>query len=369
MDRRGDGRAVREAAPRGLAREAPLSYEDVDAEGPARAGPLALSPAYTPVEAGGCPVTIDALRGGAEVDPYPIVVGYDGSASAFAALRWAADESVRHSAPLRLVYAARRTNRTAPAPTPASAFADPPADDADRDPESVIARGVDGAVARGADSTRVSGVVVDGPPAAVLCDQSAPARMLVLGSSGFAGRLVGSVSVAAAALARCPVVVVRDDDRFETPDGSIAVGVDESPEAQLAIGFAFEEAAVRSVGLTAVRVWTPPLPGWWGDVNQHILHTAKRATAERTVLQTALHGWTDKYPDVPVTVGLMAGDTGPALTLLARDAQLVVVSSHRHSGLRRQPGSVSRHLLHYATCPVALVREVSSLNATPPTVR
>lgn len=87
------------------------------------------------------------------------------------------------------------------------------------------------------------------------------------------------------------------------------------------------------------------------------------------MLQTALHGWTDKHPDVPVNVDLMAGDTGPALALLARDAQLVVVGSHRHSDLRRQPGSVSRHLLQYATCPVALVREVASLNATPPTVR
>lgn len=303
------------------------------------------------------------------MDSYPLVVGYDGSARARAALRWAADDSVRHRAPLRLVYAARPAYRTAPAPTPELAFADPPGDHADRDPEAVIARGVDGAVARGADATRVTGVVVAGPAAAVLCEQSARARMLVLGSSGFAERLVGSVSVAAAAHARCPVVVIRDDDRVEAPHRSIIVGVDESPEAQLAVGFAFEEAAVRNIGLTAVRVWTPPPASWWGDPQQHMLHTAEHATVERTVLQTALHGWTDKYPGVPVTIGLTAGDTGPALALLARDAQLVVVGSHRHSGLRRQPGSVSRHLLHYAMCPVALVREVSSLNATPSTVR
>ncbi|MER6591114.1 universal stress protein [Micromonospora purpureochromogenes] len=176
------------------------------------------------------------------------------------------------------------------------------------------------------------------------------------------------MSTAAAALARCPVVVVPDDDRVQTPDASIVVGVDESPEAQLAIGFAFEEAAIRSVGLTAVRVWTPPLPGWWGDVDQHILHTAERATAERNVLQSALHGWADKYPGVAVRTGLTAGDTGPALALLARYAQLVVVGVHRTSRLHRQPGSVSRHLLRYAACPVALVRELSVLNAMP-TVR
>ncbi|QIY53570.1 universal stress protein [Streptomyces sp. RPA4-5] len=38
---------------------------------------------------------------------HPLVVGIDGSDSAFRALEWAADEAALHGLPLRVVYASR----------------------------------------------------------------------------------------------------------------------------------------------------------------------------------------------------------------------------------------------------------------------
>jgi nucleotide-binding universal stress UspA family protein len=38
------------------------------------------------------------------METFPIVVGFDGSAGARAALRWALDEAAARTAPLRLVY-------------------------------------------------------------------------------------------------------------------------------------------------------------------------------------------------------------------------------------------------------------------------
>jgi nucleotide-binding universal stress UspA family protein len=111
----------------------------------------------------------------------------------------------------------------------------------------------------------LTGAVLDGPAATVLCELSQRAGLLVLGGrglGGFADLFLGSVSLAVATHARCPVVVVREGAAIEATDRPIAVGVDDSDRAQLAIGFAMQEAAARGVDLVAVRAWSPPHPPW-----------------------------------------------------------------------------------------------------------
>jgi len=66
----------------------------------------------------------------------------------------------------------------------------------------------------------LSSEVRQGPPAAILVEESFDARMLVLGSrglGGFRGLLLGSVSSICASHAHCPVLVVHDDDMAQ-PD-------------------------------------------------------------------------------------------------------------------------------------------------------
>ena len=73
----------------------------------------------------------------------------------------------------------------------------------------------------------VSTVIEVGHPASVLCDASGDARMVVVGSrglGGFTGLLAGSVSIAVAMHARCPVVVVRDQRPSDFQEGCVWPG-------------------------------------------------------------------------------------------------------------------------------------------------
>jgi nucleotide-binding universal stress UspA family protein len=226
--------------------------------------------------------------------PLPIVAMYDGSAAAGVALGWAEDAATRHQAPLRIVYAAR------------------------------------------------SGT----PP---------PAQILVIGAAaGYADLRATPASHAIAAGAACPVVVVHVLDRINPPIGPVLVGVDSSPEAQVAIGMAFAEAAAYGCELTAVRVWTPESPPQHGDPRIHILRTAAQGAEERDILTAALQGWREKYPDVAVLERLIAGDPGPALALLSQTARLLVTAPHRRLG------TVSRHLLRHANCPIVVARATTN---------
>lgn len=56
---------------------------------------------------------------------------------------------------------------------------------------------------------------------------------------------------------------------------------------------------------------------------------------------------------------VVLGEPGPTICDIAReiDAQVVVIGSHGHGWLRRVfIGSVSRHVLHHAPCPVLIAR-------------
>jgi nucleotide-binding universal stress UspA family protein len=97
------------------------------------------------------------------------------------------------------------------------------------------------------------------------------------GFEGFPGLLVGSVAVQVAAHARCPVIVVRPhvepapaDGRQPEGAGSVVVGVDGSRLSETAIEFAFAEAALRGVGVTAVHAWSYPLVPNTGNADRPV---------------------------------------------------------------------------------------------------
>jgi nucleotide-binding universal stress UspA family protein len=287
----------------------------------------------------------------------PIIVGYDGSVGAEAALRWALDEARLRRAPVHLVCAVGNPLRTAPfLPVPGDWY---PSDER-HEAQALLDRAVTAATSATPPRIEITATVLDGPASTVLCEQSRHAGMLVLGHrglGGFAGLLLGSVSLAVTTHAHCPVVIVRNGDQTQTAVRPVAVGVDESAEAERAIGFAFEEAALRGVGLLAVRAWTPPTPAWRSDIRPLVADVAEIETAERHVLSTALSGWPQKYPAVAVTTRLIPTDVRHALATVSHDAQLVVVGSRGHGGLGGLLlGSVGHHLLHHAACPVAVVR-------------
>ncbi|MEH1012966.1 universal stress protein [Micromonospora sp. CPCC 206060] len=284
-----------------------------------------------------------------------ILVGYDGSDDARTALGWALDEAGRTNRPVRLAYAFEWLT-VASWVGPGIAPGTWPDELARRQVEELVRDAVAGAGSTHPGIT-VHGEVFDGPPALVLTERSASAALLVLGSrghGGFAGLLAGSTAVSVTGHAHCPVVVVRGSvPAGGGRPGHVVVGVDGSAGSLAALGFAFERAALRGVPLHVVRAWGRPVPEW----TPADLHLDDIAAREREALDGLLADWQRRYPQVEVTVEVPAGNPAAILVAATRNAQLVVVGSRGHGGLRGMLlGSVSQQLIAHAYCPVAVVR-------------
>ncbi len=138
----------------------------------------------------------------------PLVVGVDGSEAGFRATDWAADEALRHGLPLRVVYASLWQRYEG------AAFAT----GLGRPDEQVLAENIVGAAAervrRRTPDVKVVTDVLPEDTVGALLKEGRHAFALVTGSRGrgdIAGLLLGSVSLAVAARASCPVIVVRGD--------------------------------------------------------------------------------------------------------------------------------------------------------------
>ena len=138
-----------------------------------------------------------------------VVVGYDGSRGAEAALLVAVQEARARGARLRVVGVWHM-------PTPLISSTVSPTDTArlGDDIRAALTEAVDRAVeaARAEDDgVEVEGVVIEGQPVTVLVDEAAGAELLVVGSRGLGGfreLLLGSVSHQCAQHASCPVLIV-----------------------------------------------------------------------------------------------------------------------------------------------------------------
>jgi nucleotide-binding universal stress UspA family protein len=280
-----------------------------------------------------------------------IIVGFDRSPDARAAAGWALHEAARTGAMVEFLYAYEW-----PTWAPAASMVPSPAVWPDGETVRAIHDMLHHAVVCAKltyPEVRTTISIVHAPAALTLRDRSAEASMIVLGSHGHnAIASVGSVSVAISAHAHCPVVVVRGEP---VPGAPVVVGVDDSDCAQLALTFAFDQAAARGVSLRVVRAGTFALGIW-----------EERPTVAETIVEReedSLHdlvaGWQQKYPEVEVSTTFVVGHPAEALTSASVGAQLVVVGSRGRGAFRGMLlGSVSQHLLHRSPCTVAVVREI-----------
>lgn len=281
----------------------------------------------------------------------PVVVGVDSSDRVMDAVRWGADEAARRRVPLRVVSAFSWTED--------HVVGQPGLDERHGD---ILLEQVRKALAEAVrvateqhPELEVCQQLTLGLPINVLAAEARRAQLVVVGDRGLSrvGRLlVGSVAVALASQAACPIVVVRGRQPPATSSLPVVVGVDGSPVSEAAIAFGYQAAADRGVPLTAVHTWWDTDPG---PATQ--LFREEDQVYEQELLAERLAGWRDKYPDVEVE-RIVARDR-PTHRLLEQsaNAQLVVVGSRGHgefAGLIL--GSVSNALVHEAGCPVAIVR-------------
>ena len=282
-----------------------------------------------------------------------IVVGYDGSDHADQALTWAAQEAGAAAVPA--------ADRARGPPRLGRLRARRPASRPDHPARQPGARPRASSVAYAVDPNLdvTTQLEVRESVAAVLTEASTHASLLVVGSrgrGGFAGLLLGSVSIAVAAHAHCPVVVVRGRPA-ETAAvvGPVVVGVDGSPTSVRAVDLAFD----RPPG--AAHRWSPCTRG------------SCRRWPDRCPAGCRRRSRSSRWPRRRCSP--RASPATPSGTPTSRCARSCVVEAPRTSSSRppRMPscwssgpagtagfrglllGSVSQAVLHHATCPVLVV--------------
>ncbi|MBW5248810.1 universal stress protein [Streptomyces sp. P01-B04] len=280
----------------------------------------------------------------------PVIAAVDGSTHSDDALDWAAREASVRGLPLVVVHVRLLTRRTGQ-------------EAQQREAEELLARSVQRVerIAPGLGPTTLSPLDF---PSAALVSLSRDASLVVVGSRGLGGfrsLMLGSNSLATAAMAMCPVVVIHGGRPDEEPDGStpevfrdIVAGVaaDESSEAVLE--FAFETAAARpGARLRIVHGWTmfsSMLSGGPVFDREAAADSAERSLAELTA------GRRDKYPQVEVVKEPVHGSASRTLVTASATAALTVIGRRKGGeslGLGLSP--VAQTTLTHALGPVAVV--------------
>ena len=294
-----------------------------------------------------------------------IAAGIDGSPSSLSAADWAASDATRRGASLRLVHAVvPATNDgllvpqlVAPAPT-----------DQQRARANVLLRSCADLLTEKYPGLHIETAQYDGAPIKVLTEQSRSGiTATVVGADGagrLAGAFFGSVAGRLAAHGHGCIVIARSAP-VEVPahQGVIAVGVDGSAHSQAAIGFAYEEAALRGATLLAIHTWNDKPLGHALGCYPLEINATSIDDQEHRLLENELAGWEQQYPEVPVRMRVLRGSPAPnllryATTTGTQPTQLMVVGSRGRGGFTGLLlGSTSQAVMAHADCSVAIVHD------------
>jgi nucleotide-binding universal stress UspA family protein len=285
----------------------------------------------------------------------PVVVGVDGSEPSLRAADLASAEAVLRGVPLRVVYACLWERYEGAAL----------ARDLGKPTALRLAQDVVGAAAQRARARhpglRVTADVVFEEPEYALVREGRHASAVVVGTrgrSGIAELLLGSVSLAVAANADCPVIVLRgsrDNQAMPPVRGRVivGVGVGEDAKESVVVRFAVEEARRRGVPLEAVRAWRCPAH----ETTEHSLLAGEPARLHEEKAAEELEKALQDVPaDVEVHRRTVEGHARRVLIDASHEADLLVVGARRREGyFGLQLGRVAHAVLHHAACPVAVV--------------
>ena len=304
--------------------------------------------------------------------PRGIVVGVDGSDHSKCALVWAAREAERRRRPLHIVTAYSVPIFAASGLDGGYATVD----------DSVIREGAEAILKQAVN--KVAGYLIDvdasvenGDASGVLLEMSETAELLVFGTrgrGGFVGRLLGSVSSALPAHAKCPTVTVPlicSDRLGETTDDKhvlaeraksghvpvenvVVVGVDGSEQARVAVLEAAAQAERLSAPLRVVCA-VPQYNGSLAWVPAPMDRDALFADI-RTQLDAGTAWIRSHFPRLTVETQLVDGSPVDILVEASRHVELVVVGTRGRGGFAGMLlGSTSDGILHHAKGPVMVV--------------
>lgn len=293
-----------------------------------------------------------------------VVVGYDETPVAEAALDWAATRASSLGLRLLVVYVANP-----PVHLPLTSGAMVPTTSVVEHTAAEVAR-------RGADRVRrlhprlqIRSRGIAGTPAAELILLSQTATFVVLGHPDGSGQLLGSagsVSFALSLHARCPVVLVPLMALGDVgAGGPVVVGVDSSRASDRALDFAASIAERCESPLVVVSAWRRPegepwMGRFWADPARTADLLAGQFESAQRCVDDAVTRAVGRHPGLGVVGQVLEGEAPQALLRQASEveAAVLVVGSRGLGGFAGlMLGSVSRAVLRLAEVPVAVVRE------------
>lgn len=137
----------------------------------------------------------------------------------------------------------------------------------------------------------------------------------------------------------------------------IVVGVDGSEASKAALGWAIDEAELRTATLRAVHAWTYPTLFGGTYVPPDMLETSRLRDEAQQLLDDVVIEVAGRNPHAYIERIIREGPAARVLIEEAREADLLVVGSRGHGGFSGLLlGSVSQQCAHHAPCVVAIVR-------------
>jgi len=140
----------------------------------------------------------------------------------------------------------------------------------------------------------------------------------------------------------------------------VLLAIDEEPGSEEAVnevgGRRWEESTTVRV-LHVVGKFVPPAQELWYDAGGDPERARQEIKERSTELTERVGGWL-REQGLTVETAVRDGEPGPAVVEEAKEwgADLVIVGSRGHSGLRRLlEGSVSKYVVDHAPCPVEVV--------------
>jgi nucleotide-binding universal stress UspA family protein len=205
---------------------------------------------------------------------------------------------------------------------------------------------------------RITTGLLTGAAATALIDLSAGAAMIVIADAGSEREWseARALSWTLASHGRCPLIVWRSP-ASGAPSAPVVVGMDGSPVSVRALDFALLQASTLRVPLVVVMAWSDVFFDTERQIIGVITDWTTVAEGYRRLLAEQLAGAQERFPDVRIERVLTHDRPVRALLKEAATAQLLVVGSHGQGGFPGMLlGSVSRALVDYSPCPLAVVR-------------
>lgn len=283
-------------------------------------------------------------------EPPTLLVGYDGSEDADAALAFAIAEARARGGRIRLVYSVDDTVLN-------SAWGIVlDVDSVRRAGQELLEGARRRALDAGLDADAVEMRALVGHPAAVLSQQAQGCTLAIVGRHSESGSavFVGSTAVGLVTTSPCPVVVATSASTAQ-PVRTIGVGIDPAGRHTLALEWALRRA--RRVGASVKVLSVVKRPNALFSVASAMTPAQRDATvvAARERVHAAVDLLSQRIPGVETSVDVCLGGPVDELLALSNEVDMLIVGA-QSAFPSFSVGGVTRGLMAHAGSTLGIVR-------------